>query len=115
MHKYYRNEQGRFEISNNRTFRSPDDEITGKSIVSESSHISPIGSWPYPLTDYLNGYIGKTVQAGYLISNGRYIERSGKLIVTGSNFIGIQPINKADLFIIELTTLKCINIINYNA
>lgn len=34
-------------------------------------------------------------------------------MVSGSNFIGIQPNVTADLFIIEMSLVKCVNIINY--
>lgn len=104
----------------NRTFQSPDDIITGKSVVMENiqSNTKPSDAlssnrWPYDLSDYLKNYIGKSVQVKYELSNGRLNEKQGVLIVVGTNFIAIQTNFSEDLFIIELSVIRCINVINY--
>lgn len=101
----------------NRFFQHPDDAVTGRSVVIENTRrdVSPANSltaWPYDLSDYLRSLVGKQIQAKYLI-NGRYCEKQGKLVVVGSNFMGVQPSTTQDLFIIELSMIRCINVMNY--
>jgi hypothetical protein len=102
----------------NRLFQHPDDAITGRSVIIENARkdICPINSspvWPYDLSDYLRSLVGKQIQVKYLI-NGRYCEKQGKLVVSGANFMGVQPSTTKDLFIIELSMVRCINVMNYH-
>lgn len=104
----------------NRTFQSPDDIVTGKSVVIENSQdntqpsdILSSNRWPYDLTDYLKTYIGKPVQVKYELSGGRFNEKQGTLMVVGTNFIAIQPNFSEDLFIMELSVIRCVNVLNY--
>lgn len=103
-----------------RIIQNPDSTVTGRSVVQDDtpSQPNPMGmlsssSWPYALSDYLQGFVGKMVQVKYIMTNGKACERKGILIVSGSNFIGIQPNLTADLFLIELSLVKCVNVINY--
>jgi len=102
-----------------RYFQSPDFVVTGKSVVIEKSlsndtldliHSNP---WPYSLSDYLPNYIGKPIQVEYIQPNGKSSKKHGKLIVTGSNFIGIEPAGTENLFIVELSLVKCVNVMKY--
>lgn len=105
---------------NNRTFQSPDSMITGQSVVLDSNpvcsafpgEISP-NPWPYGLSDYLQSFIGKRIQIKYILANGRCCEKRGILMVAGSNFIGLQPDAAEDLFMIELSLIKCVSVLNY--
>ncbi len=109
----YRNVAGR-------SFQNMEDTITGKSVVIdnnlgvEDTNFIPDNPWPYSLTDYLQNFIGKLIEVTYLITNGKCCNIKGKLIITGSNFIGIQPSSADTLFMIELGTIKSVNIANYN-
>lgn len=105
-----------------RIFQSPDSIVTGKSVVldrilppSESCHEEASDLWPYSLTDYLKSHVGKVVQIEYVMPNGRYMQKRGIIRVTGTNFIGIQPIQTRDLFLVELSSIKSVNIMNYQA
>jgi hypothetical protein len=101
----------------NRTFQNPSDIITGKSVVtehnpSEYSYSTPINPW-LSLTDYLKNYTGKTIDVVCQLSGGRYYEKKGRLIITGSNFIGIQTNSEDNLLIIESGSIKSISIYHY--
>ena len=102
----------------NRTMQSLDDIITGKSVVSNDNanlaNFLSSDKWPYSLSDYLKGYIGKKVKVNYMTDNGKLNVKCGKLVVTGSDFIGIQPNSTDNLLIIELNLIRCVNIINFN-
>lgn len=103
----------------NRLFQHPDDTITGRSVIIENTlkDTNPGNNssvWPYDLSDYLRSLVGKHIQVKYLI-NGRYCEKQGKLVVSGANFMGVQPNTTQDLFIIELSMVRCINVMNYNS
>ena len=103
-----------------RIFQSTDEIITGRSVVKESMQKStehngllPLKNWPYTLSDYLQNFIGNSIQVKYTIHNGRHGEKQGDLIVVGSDFIGIRPLKTEDLFIIELSQISCVNVIKY--
>lgn len=108
------------DLYQNRTFQKLDSDISGKSVVFERNYelegsrgITPQEIWPYSLTDYLQKYIGKIIQIEYVLPNGRYSAKKGEIKVTGTNFIGIQPIQTKDLFLVDLNSIISINIVNY--
>ncbi len=99
-----------------RIFQNPDDIITGKSVVTEKKQADDSSApdlWPYSLSDYLMRFIGKSIQVKYIQPNGGYCVKQGELIVAGSNFLGIQPAATEDLFIIELGSVRCVNVLNF--
>jgi hypothetical protein len=105
-----------------RSFLSPDSIITGKSVVVESGRLKPGGNdcdqespWPYSLTDYLRGFLGRTISVKHLLPNGCYCQTTGRLIVSGSDFLGLQPYMSCDLALIALSSVKFVRIINYRA
>lgn len=112
----------------NRVFQNPNDTVTGRSVVTDNgisyladnprSNIGQTDSiysnpWPYGLSEYLRAFIGKKISVKYTSSNGGCCEKKGSLIVTGSDFIGLQPNLTEDLFIIELDQIKCLSVENY--
>ncbi len=104
-----------------RIFQSPDDIITGKSVVTEinrrdafPAQALPPSPWPYGLSDYLQSFIERLVQVRYTPANDRNGAIQGTLVVVGSNFIGIQPKATEDLLIIEISSIRSVNIINYS-
>lgn len=114
------NDEKRITKSNfDRTFQDPDAIISGKSVIVENSLVSERNNnisqdmWPYNLTDYLKSFIGKIVQIEYVLSNGRCCEKRGELQVTGTNFIGMQLNQTNDLFLLDLDSIKSINVFNY--
>lgn len=105
----------------NRTFQAPGGEIDGRSVVFETRPMLPNDgdgfsrdAWPCCLNDFLQKYIGKMAQLEYLMSNGRTAVQKGKIAVVGSNFVGIQPMQTGNLFLVELSSVKSINVINFN-
>lgn len=103
----------------NRVFQSPEDNITGKSIVienkiknTEAADLVLPDYWPYSLSDYLQNFIGNQVLVQCIQANGRYGERKGRLKAVGSNFIVIQPVPES-LLIIEFSFIRSINILNH--
>lgn len=104
----------------NRIFQNPDDDITGKSVVNDIQNSAPsvdtpLRPWPYNLSDYLEGFIGRRVQIHYINPNRRECKKRGWLVVTGSNFIGIQSDISDNLFIIEMRFVRSIYIIDCNS
>jgi hypothetical protein len=100
-----------------RKFLSPDDVITGKSVVREANREDAdpaertlANPWPYMLTDYLRNFTGKTVRAKYVLTDSESDEIRGRLIVVGSNFIGLQPDSTENLLIIELSALRSVEV-----
>ena len=103
-----------------RIFQSPDDIITGRSVVTELSlkdrfptDTIPANPWPYGLSDYLQSFIGRSVQVRYAPANDKYGMIQGTLVVAGSNFIGIQPRATEDLLIIESSSIRSVNILSF--
>lgn len=102
------------EMLSDRMFSDPDDKVTGESVVTGGLDLTaPDVPWPYSLTDYLHRHIGKTVRAGCAISGGKYREITGMLVITGTNFIGVQPEHDDDLLVIETSALKFVKIAGF--
>ncbi len=98
----------------NRTFQDLNGVISGKSVViDKESRSIDSDMWPYNLSEYLKGFIGKSVRVEYVLPNNRCYEKRGVLKVAGTDFIGIQPFQTNSLFLLELSSIKSINIINY--
>lgn len=100
-----------------RFFQDLDETITGRSVVVENmgNNQYPVNSlnvWPYDLSDYLRSLVGKHILVKYLIG-GKNCEKNGELLVVGSDFIGIQLNATKDLFIIKLSMVQCVNVMNY--
>ncbi len=79
------------------------------------SEVLPANPWPYGLSDYLRGFVGKTVQVRYSTYNERPCVTEGTLEVVGTNFIGIKPQRTEDLLIIESGFIRSINIPHYKS
>lgn len=105
------------ELYGNRSFRDMGSGINGRSVVIEQERSSPERNetdsmWPYSLTDYLKGYIGSTVLVEYLLPNCGCSRKKGMLKVVGTNFIGIQTYRDDSLSLLEIGTVKSIQILD---
>lgn len=104
-----------------RAFQSMNSEIDGRSVVldliptvADERESFQRDVWPCSLNDYLQKYIGKIAQIEYLTPNGRAAAQKGRITVVGSNFVGIQPLQTGNLFLVDLNSIRSINIINFN-
>ena len=105
------------ELYGNRSFRDLGNGISGRSVVMELERSSPQRNeadimWPYSLTDYLKGYIGSTVMVEYVLPSCGCSKKRGKLKVVGTNFIGIQTYQYDSLSLLEIGTVKSIQILD---
>lgn len=112
-------EQEMYGKNSGRTFQSLDGNISGKSVVIEknsfTSECVPQDIWPYNLADYLKNFIGKTVRVEYVLPNGRFYEKRGELKTAGTNFIGIRPMQSNDLLLLDMNSIKSINISDFQS
>ena len=92
-----------------RGFRTPEEAMSGRGAVFECAS-GRCEKWPYSLGDYLKAYVGRDVRVGCVLPNGRYFEKVGELATVGTNFIGLRPKNGADLVLIDLATVKGVEI-----
>ena len=105
------------ELYRNRSFRDLGNGISGRSVVIEQERSSQDRNaadnmWPYSLTDYLKGYIGNTVMVEYVLPSCGCSKKRGKLEVVGTNFIGIQTYQYGSLSLLEIGTVKSIQILD---
>ncbi|PKM71623.1 MAG: hypothetical protein CVU91_13100 [Firmicutes bacterium HGW-Firmicutes-16] len=105
------------ELYRNRSFRDMGTGISGRSVVIEEERSSSErheadNIWPYSLTDYLKGFIGSMVLVEYLLPNCGCSKKRGKLKVVGTNFIGIQTYRYDSLSLLEIGTVKSIEILD---
>ena len=92
-----------------RGFRTPEEAMSGKGAVCARAS-GTRENWPYTLGDYLKAYIGHRVLAGCVLPNGRYFEKTGVLTTVGTNFIGLRPGNAGGLVLIDLASVKGVEI-----
>lgn len=63
---------------------------------------------------YLNGFlrtqIGNRVKVEFLVGTGTFLEKSGKLLAVGANFIVLQEAMSDDLLVCDFFTIKFITI-----
>lgn len=105
-----------------RAFRDTKAEVTGKSVVfeketpgTESFKNNAENFWPQSLADYLKDYAGKNIQIEYILPGGRFSRRQGVIKAVGTNFIGIQPPQSQNLFLVGLESVKSVSILNYQS
>ena len=104
---------------NKRNFQSPDDIISGRSVVNNDLNIGAENfmfseNWPHEMSDYLKNFTGKKVKVSYLADNGRLCSQQGVLVIAGRDFIGIQSDSRKNFYIIELSAVRCIKIIDFD-
>ena len=104
------------ELYGNRSFQDLSSAMSGRSVViqegkSSSRRDMDSDMWPCSLSDYMKDYIGKMVIIEYVFNNTSY-RRKGKLKVVGTNFVGMHTLQNSGLLLLELSTVKSINIID---
>ena len=104
------------ELYGDRSFQDLSGAMSGRSVViQEGKSISrremDSDVWPCSLSDYIKDYIGKMVIIEYVFNNTSY-RRKGKLKVVGTNFVGIYAPQKSSLLLLEISTIKSIDIID---
>ncbi len=75
-------------------------------------------SRPQPMTteslQYLNGFlrtqIGSRIKVEFLVGTNTYLEKSGKLLAVGANFIILQEAMSDDLIVCDFFNIKFITI-----
>ncbi len=100
-----------------RSFQNIGVGISGRSVVIEEERSSSAANetdnmWPYSLTDYLKGYIGSMVLAEYVSADSVCSKKRGRLKVVGIDFIGIQACRNNSLSLLEISSLKSIEILD---
>lgn len=99
-----------------RSFAPLDGELSGKSVVvSEEVTQSEPDMWPCMLSDYLKNFRGKSVMLEYILPNGGYAKKRGVIKAAGTNFIGLQTQGGSELLLVDLGSVKCINIYGCSA
>lgn len=109
-------EQKTYELYGNRSFQDINSGISGRSVVIRedkgySKKDTNADLWPYSLSDYLKDYIGRMMIIEYVFNNSGY-RRKGRLKIVGTNFVGINTSQSGGLLLLELGTVKSINIID---
>ena len=73
-----------------------DKAVSGKSLVSgvsgeKSRQEKPQErrDWPYSLTEYLRGHIGRMARVEYANPNGQRMAAMGRLKIVGTDFVGL--------------------------
>ncbi len=99
----------------------PIDQFTGESVMPSDSLLVPLVPAPQPAPqtqpaarrspqnsqEYLREHIGQNVRVEFLIgSDGALIDRTGRLVQVGENFIVLQPIGTDDLLMCDLFSIK---------
>ncbi len=107
--------QKTYELYGNRSFQDINSGISGRSVVIQKKSGYPerdvaAEMWPYSLSDYLKNYIGRMVLIEYIF-NSRCNRRRGKLQVVGTDFVAIQTFQNNSIFLLELGSIKSIEII----
>ena len=99
----------------------PIDQFTGESVMPSDSLLVPLVPAPGPQSaanrspqnsqGYLKAHIGQNVRVEFLIgSDGALIDRTGKLVEVGENFIVLQPYGTDDLLMCDLYSIKFVTI-----
>ncbi|NLT39720.1 MAG: hypothetical protein GXX89_04570 [Clostridiales bacterium] len=100
-------------MSGSRKFLSPDEAMAGGGAVAQSGDFPEnIRPWPYSMSDYLQSHVGRAVRVKFDLGGG-VCEKRGILAAAGMNFIGLQPCMTRDLFIVELSAVKCVEVLDY--
>lgn len=98
-----------------------------QALTDTSGMLQPPGSETAPITDlsmpqamtaesmqYLNGFlrtqIGNRVTVNFLIGTNTYIDKSGKLLAVGANYIVLQEAMTDDLLVCDFFNIKFITI-----
>ena len=107
-----------YELYGDRSFQDISSGISGRSVVIQKESGQPERyaaeeMWPYSLSDYLKNYIGRMVLIEYIF-NSKCYRRRGTLQVVGTNFAGIQTLQNNSIFLIELGSIKSIDISTLN-
>ena len=101
-------------------------ETSGMAVPSGSSTASS-GSMTAPITDttmppamtmesmqYLNGFlrtqIGNRIKVSFLIGTNTYLDRAGKLLAVGANYILLQEAMSDDLLVCDFFNIKFVTI-----
>ncbi len=109
-------EQRPYELYGSRSFQNIGGDISGRSVVIQKEQDYPeremaSDMWPYSMSDYLKGFIGRMVLIEYVFNNAG-CRKKGILKVAGINFIGIQTLQNGSLLLLDLSTIKSINILD---
>lgn len=93
---------------------------TGGAAVSPEAQTAPItdATQPAPLTmqgtEYLNGFlrtqIGKQVLVQFLLGSNSFVDKSGRLLDVGANYILLQPVNSDDLLVCDFFNIRFVTI-----
>lgn len=99
----------------------PIDQFTGESVVPSDSLLVPLVPAPVPPSTanispknsqgYLKEHIGQNVRVEFLIgTDGALIDRTGRLVEVGENYIILQPFGTDDLLMCDLFSIKFVTI-----
>jgi hypothetical protein len=67
---------------------------------------------PFYLAGLLRRFIGQNIRVQFLIgTNGPMVDRTGRLIEVGTNYIMLQPNDSDDLVICDLYSIKFVDVI----
>lgn len=99
----------------------PIDQFTGESVMPSDSLLVPLvpATGPQPTANispkfsqgYLIEHIGQNVRVEFLIgSEGALIDRTGRLVEVGENYIVLQPFGTDDLLMCDLFSIKFVTI-----
>ncbi len=88
----------------------PSGEEHAMPLVPSSTQIPETASNPYYLAGYLKNYLGKDMTVQFLIGESSLIDRTGRLMDVGANFIVLQPANTDEMLLGDLYAIKFVTI-----
>lgn len=99
------------------TLRTPSAETPQQNQSQQSAPITDL-TMPAPVTtesmQYLNGFlrtqIGKRVRIQFLIGTNSFLDKMGKLLGVGANYVLLQEAMSDDLLVCDFFTIKFITI-----
>jgi hypothetical protein len=94
--------------------------VTGESVMPGDTPAMPLvpsatqapetATNPYYLSGYLKNYLGKNMMVQFLIGENSLVDKTGRLIDVGANFIVLQPVGSDDMLMGDLYAIKFVTI-----
>jgi hypothetical protein len=79
-------------------------------LVPSTTQAPEAATNPYYLAGYLKNYLGKNMMVQFLIGENSLVDRTGRLIDVGANFIVLQPVGSDDMLMGDLYAIKFVTI-----
>lgn len=93
---------------------SPAGQISGRSQTAPITATTQPAPLTLESTEYLNGFlrtqIGQRVRVSFLIGTNSFLDKAGKLLDVGANYIILQEAMTDDLLVCDFYTIKFVTI-----